>query len=72
MDGDHLKTLIMFGALLLSMPCLPHSWICSWAQPHTWQTEELLKHPQVQTLTIKNDVSYKKDMTIAPCPVARC
>ncbi|TNB92306.1 cytochrome c [Pseudomonas jessenii] len=40
------------------------------ANSRTWQTEELLKHPQAQTLTIKNDVSYKKDMTYRAVPVA--
>lgn len=71
MDGDHLKTLIVFWALLLSMPLSAAQLdLQLGATPHTWQTEELLKHPQVQTLTIKNDVSYKKDMTYRAVPVA--
>ena len=71
MDGDHLKTLIVFGALLLSMPLSAAQLeLQLGATSRTWQTEELLKHPQVQTLTIKNDVSYKKDMTYRAVPVA--
>ncbi|MGS0544980.1 cytochrome c [Pseudomonas sp. Y5-11] len=71
MDGDHLKTLIMFLALLLSMPLSAAQLDLQLGAPHhTWQTEDLLKHPQVQTLTIKNDVSYKKDMTYRAVPVA--
>ncbi len=71
MDGDHLKTLIMFWAMLLSMPLSAAQLdLQLGATRHTWQTEELLKHPQVQTLTIKNDVSYKKDMTYRAVPVA--
>ena len=71
MEGDHLKTLIVFWALLLSMPLSAAQLdLQLGATHHTWQTEELLKHPQVQTLTIKNDVSYKKDMTYRAVPVA--
>ena len=71
MDGDHLKTLIMFWALLLSMPLSAAQLdLQLGATRHTWQTEELLKHPQVQTLTINNDVSYKKDMIYRAVPVA--
>ena len=69
MDGDHLKTLIVFWALLLSMPLSAAQLnLQLGANSRTWQTEELLKHPQVQTLTIKNDVSYKKDMTYRAVP----
>ena len=71
MDGDHLKTLIVFSALLLSLPLSAAQLdLQLGASSRTWQTEELLKHPQVQTLTIKNDVSYKKDMTYRAVPVA--
>ena len=71
MDGEHLKTLIAFWALLLSMPLSAAQLTLELgANSRTWQTEELLKHPQVQTLTIKNDVSYKKDMTYRVVPVA--
>ncbi len=40
------------------------------ANSRTWQTEELLKHPQVQTITISNDVSYKRDMSYRAVPLA--
>ena len=71
MDGDYLKALIVFGALLLSMPLSAAQLdLQLGANSRIWQTEELLKHPQVQTLTVKNDVSYKKDMTYRAVPVA--
>jgi len=34
----------------------------------TWQTEELLG--QAQTITVKDDVSYKRDMTYRAVPMA--
>ncbi len=71
MDGDHLKTLILFGAMLLSLPLSAAQLNLELGEnSRTWQTEELLKHPQVQTLTVKNDVSYKKDMTYRAVPIA--
>ena len=71
MDGDHLKTLIALGALLLSLPLSAAQLdLQLGANSRTWQTEELLKHPQLQALTINNDVSYKKDMTYQAVPLA--
>ena len=71
MDGDHLKTLIALGTLLLSLPLSAAQLdLQLGANSRTWQTEELLKHPQLQTLTINNDVSYKKDMTYQAVPLA--
>lgn len=71
MDGDLLKTLIALGALLLSLPLSAAQLdLQLGANSRTWQTEELLKHPQLQTLTINNDVSYKKDMTYQAVPLA--
>lgn len=71
MDGDHLKTLIALGAFLLSLPLSAAQLdLQLGANSRTWQTEELLKHPQLQTLTINNDVSYKKDMTYQAVPLA--
>ncbi len=71
MDGDHLKTLIALGALLLSLPLSAAQLdLQLGANSRTWQTQELLEHPQVQTLTINNDVSYKKDMTYQAVPLA--
>ncbi|MFJ3369802.1 c-type cytochrome [Pseudomonas sp. NPDC086251] len=71
MDGERLKTLILFGALLLSTPLLAAQLNLELgAGSRTWQTEELLKHPQVQTVTITNDVSYKRDMNYRAVPMA--
>lgn len=36
----------------------------------TWQTEALLKHPQAQTITIEDDVSYKKTMQYRAVPIS--
>lgn len=36
----------------------------------TWQTAELLKHPDVQTVQIVDDVSYKRSMTYRAVPLA--
>ena len=36
----------------------------------TWQTAELLKHPDAQTVQIVDDVSYKRDMTYRAVPLA--
>ena len=70
-DGDHLKAFIVFGALLLSTHLSAAQLdLQLGATARTWQTEELLKHPQVQTLTIKDDVSYKRDMTYRVVPMA--
>lgn len=71
MDGDHLKTLILLGALLLSTPLSAAQLDLQLGEnSRTWQTAELLKHPQVQTITISNDVSYKREMTYRAVPVA--
>jgi mono/diheme cytochrome c family protein len=71
MDGDTLKTLILFGALLLSTPLHAAQLNLELgASSRTWQTAELLKHPQVQTITVSNDVSYKRNMSYRAVPVA--
>ncbi len=36
---------------------------------HTWQTAELLNHPQAQIVRVVNDVSYKRDMTYRAVPL---
>ncbi len=36
----------------------------------TWETEALLAHPKAQTITIDNDVSYKRQMTYRAVPLA--
>ncbi|WP_434590604.1 cytochrome c [Pseudomonas sp. R4-83] len=66
-----MKAFIVFGALLLSTQLSAAQLdLQLGATARTWQTEELLKHPQVQTLTIKDDVSYKRDMTYRVVPMA--
>lgn len=71
MDGDLLKTLLLLGALLLSTPLFAAQLeLQLGANQRTWQTEELLKHPNVQTITIANDVSYKREMTYRAVPLA--
>ncbi|MCF5068103.1 c-type cytochrome [Pseudomonas syringae] len=66
-----MKALILFGTLLLSASLSAAQLNLELGTTRrTWQTEELLNHPQAQTLTIKNDVSYKKDMTYRVVPLA--
>lgn len=36
---------------------------------HTWDTEQLLKHPQAQQIQIADDVSYKRAMTYSAVPM---
>lgn len=36
----------------------------------TWETSQLLHHPQIQTLTISDDVAYKRTMTYRAVPLA--
>jgi hypothetical protein len=46
--------------LLLGTPLYAAQLNLQLGATHTWQTEELLKHPQAQTITVTNDVSYKR------------
>lgn len=60
----------MFGALLLSTPLYAAQLVLELgAGTRTWQTEELLKHPDVQTVQIADDVSYKKPMSYRAVPL---
>ncbi|MEB0047440.1 MULTISPECIES: cytochrome c [unclassified Pseudomonas] len=71
MDFDLLKTLVLFGALLFCAPLYAAQLNLELgASSRTWQTDELLKHPQTQTITVKNDVSYKRDMSYRAVPLA--
>ena len=66
-----LKSILALFALLLSLPVaaaqltieLDHA-------SKTWQTADLLKHPQAQTVQIADDVSYKRSMTYRAVPLA--
>lgn len=60
----------MLGALLLGTPLYAAQLTLELgANTRTWQTEELLKHPQAQTVRITDDVSYKKAMTYRAVPL---
>ncbi|MBJ2247174.1 c-type cytochrome [Pseudomonas haemolytica] len=66
-----MKSILALFALLLSLPAaaaqltieLDHA-------SKTWQTADLLKHPQAQTVQIVDDVSYKRSMTYRAVPLA--
>lgn len=66
-----LKSIFALFALLISLPAaaaqltieLDHA-------SKIWQTADLLKHPDVQTVQIVDDVSYKRTMTYRAVPLA--
>ena len=66
-----LKLILAFFTALLSLPAaaaqltieLDHA-------SKTWQTAQLLKHPEAQDVQIVDDVSYKRDMTYRAVPLA--
>jgi mono/diheme cytochrome c family protein len=69
--GYPLKSILAFVALLLALP--------AWAAQltieldhasKTWQTTDLLKHPDAQTVQVVDDVSYKRTMTYRAVPLA--
>lgn len=69
--GSFLKQILAFLTLLLALPAsaaqltieLDHA-------SKTWQTAELLNHPDAQTVQIVDDVSYKRNMTYRAVPLA--
>jgi len=69
--GSFLKQIFAFLTLLLALPAsaaqltieLDHT-------SKTWQTAELLNHPDAQTVQIVDDVSYKRNMTYRAVPLA--
>ncbi|SEM69779.1 Cytochrome c, mono-and diheme variants [Pseudomonas sp. ok272] len=66
-----MKPLLLLGALLLSTPLYAAQLVLDLGTDlRTWQTQELLELPQVQTLHIVNDVSYKRDMRYRAVPLA--
>ncbi|CAH0274084.1 c-type cytochrome [Pseudomonas mediterranea] len=70
MESDPLKALILLGALLLSTPLYAAQLVLELgATARTWHTEELLKHPEAQTIQIPDDVSYKKPMSYRAVPL---
>lgn len=61
----------MLGALLLCTPLYAAQLVLDLgAGSRTWQTEELLKHPQARTIKIPDDVSYKREMSYRAVPLA--
>ncbi|MCJ7958158.1 MAG: cytochrome c [Pseudomonas sp.] len=66
-----MKVFLLGAALLLSSPLHAAQLLIDLGSAsRTWQTEELLKHPQAQDITIKDDVSYKRDMQYRAVPMA--
>ncbi|WP_421553070.1 c-type cytochrome [Pseudomonas yamanorum] len=69
--GHSLKQIIVLLSLLLALPAsaaqltieLDHT-------SKTWETAELLKRPDAQTVQIVDDVSYKRNMTYRAVPLA--
>ncbi|WP_025128734.1 cytochrome c [Pseudomonas sp. PH1b] len=66
-----MKALLLCSTLLLSTSLHAAQLLIDLGSgSHTWQTEELLKHPDAQNITIKDDVSYKRDMQYRAVPMA--
>lgn len=66
-----LKLILALLALLIAVPATAAS--LSIELDHTrktWQTADLLKHPDAQTVQIFDDVSYKRNMTYRAVPLA--
>jgi mono/diheme cytochrome c family protein len=66
-----LKLILALLALLIAVPATAAS--LSIELDHTrktWQTADLLKHPDAQTVQIVDDVSYKRNMTYRAVPLA--
>ncbi|MDQ3203940.1 MAG: cytochrome c [Pseudomonadota bacterium] len=65
-----MKALILLAALLFGAPLYAAQLDLELGDySRSWQTEELLKHPQIESITIKNDVSYKRDMNYRAVPL---
>lgn len=66
-----LKFILALLALFIAVPATAAS--LSIELDHTrktWQTTDLLKHPDAQTVQIVDDVSYKRNMTYRAVPLA--
>ena len=66
-----MKPIFAFIALLLALPA--HAAQLTIELDHSsriWQTADLLKHPDAQTVQIVDDVSYKRNMTYRAVPLA--
>lgn len=66
-----MKALILCAALLSSSPLYAAQLLIDLgSDSRTWQTEELLKHPEARDIRIKDDVSYKREMQYRAVPMA--
>ncbi|WP_338475450.1 cytochrome c [Pseudomonas khavaziana] len=66
-----MKSILALLALLLSFPVAAAQLTIELDHTRqTWQTADLLKHPQAQTVQIVDDVSYKHNMTYRAVPLA--
>ncbi|MGA9703386.1 c-type cytochrome [Pseudomonas sp.] len=66
-----MKSILALFALLIALPAAAAQ--LSIELDHvskTWQTADLLQHPDAQTVRIIDDVSYKRDMTYRAVPLA--
>jgi mono/diheme cytochrome c family protein len=62
---------MLLGALLIGSPLYAAQLNLELGEnSRTWQTAELLKHPQAQTISIPDDVSYKRTMSYRAVPLA--
>jgi mono/diheme cytochrome c family protein len=66
-----LKAILALLALLIGLPASAAQLTVELDHTRkTWQTTDLLKHPQAQTVQIVDDVSYKRTMTYRAVPLA--
>ncbi len=66
-----MKALFLCTALLLSMPLHAAQLLIDLGSgSHAWQTQALLEHPDARDITIRDDVSYKRDMHYRAVPLA--
>lgn len=66
-----LKSIFALFALLIALPASAAQLTIELDHTHkTWQTADLLKHPQAQTVQIVDDVSYKRTMSYRAVPLA--
>ncbi|MDE1164177.1 MAG: cytochrome c [Pseudomonas sp.] len=62
--------LLLIGWLLAGQALAASLTVALGTQSRTWQSAELLRHPQARTLHIPDDVAYKRGMTYRVVPVA--
>lgn len=66
-----MRPLLSLAGLLLAMPLHAAQLTVELANgTHTWETAQLLSHPQARDIDIPGDVSYKRDMHYRAVPVS--